>query len=122
MELQPDEIVLTGNWIVEGGSVIADDVCRRIETLVDSQLERLGTDSSGWDTLYRDPRDGRLWKHIYPQSHCMEAGRLNSKLSRRKGRLQSIALAPPNNSFNRSANSTAFIENLDGFEVVCAPG
>jgi hypothetical protein len=25
-----------------------------------------------------------------------------------------------NNSFNRSANSIAFIENLGGFEVVCA--
>jgi hypothetical protein len=28
----------------------------------------------------------------------------------------------PNNSLNRSANSAAFIENLNGFEVVSAPG
>ena len=68
MELQPDEIVLTGNWLVAGGSVIADDVCRCIEWLIESRLERLATDSSGWDTLYRDPRDGRLWEHTYPQS------------------------------------------------------
>jgi hypothetical protein len=73
MELQPDEIVLTGNWLVEGGRVVADDVCRRIEWLVESQLERLGTDS-GWDTLYRDPRDGRLWEHIYPQSYMHGGG------------------------------------------------
>jgi hypothetical protein len=74
MELQPDEIVLSGNWLVEGGRVVADDVCRRIEWLVKSQLERLGRDSSGWDTLYRDPRDGRLWEHIYPQSHMHGGG------------------------------------------------
>ena len=74
MELQSDEIVLTGNWLVEGGRVVADEVCRRIEWLVESQLERLGTDSSGWDTLYRDPRDGRLWEHTYPQSHMHGGG------------------------------------------------
>ena len=74
MELQPDEIVLTGNWLVEGERVVADDVCRRIEWLVESQLERLATDSSGWDTLYRDPRDGRLWEHIYPQSEMHGGG------------------------------------------------
>jgi hypothetical protein len=28
----------------------------------------------------------------------------------------------PNNSLNRSANSAAFIVNLDGFGVVSAPG
>ena len=27
-----------------------------------------------------------------------------------------------NKSFNRNANSAALIENLDGFQVVCAPG
>jgi hypothetical protein len=30
--------------------------------------------------------------------------------------------AQPNKSFDRSANSAAFIENLDDFKVVSAPG
>jgi hypothetical protein len=74
MELQPDEIVLTGNWLVEGGSVTADDVCRRIEWLIESRLEHLAADSSGWDTLYRDPRDGRLWEHTYSQGEMHGGG------------------------------------------------
>ena len=32
------------------------------------------------------------------------------------------SMTQPNNSFNRSANSVAFIVNLDDFEVECAPG
>jgi hypothetical protein len=74
MELQPDELMLSGKWLVEGGSVVADDVCRRIEWLVEAQLERLAADSSGWDTLYRDPRDGRLWERTYPQSEMHGGG------------------------------------------------
>jgi hypothetical protein len=41
---------------------------RRIHYLVTHRLVRLGTDASGWETLYRDPQDGRLWEHTYPQS------------------------------------------------------
>ena len=29
---------------------------------------KLGGDASGWDVLFRDPTDGRLWELIYPQS------------------------------------------------------
>ena len=74
MELGPQETELTGNWLVEGGSVVADDVCRRIEWLLQSRLERLAADSSGWETLYRDPRDGRLWEHTYPQGEMHGGG------------------------------------------------
>ncbi len=74
MELQPDEMVLSGRWLVEDGRVVADDVCRRIKWLMESWLERLATDSTGWDTLYRDPRDGRLWEHMYPQSEMHGGG------------------------------------------------
>ena len=73
-ELQPHETILTGNWLVDGTEVIGDAVDRRIEWLVDSQLERLATDSSGWETLYRDPRDGRLWERTYPHGEMHGGG------------------------------------------------
>ena len=73
-ELQPHETILTGNWLFEGTSVIGDDVCRRIEWLVDSHLEKLATDSSGWEALYRDPRDGRFWERTYPQGEMHGGG------------------------------------------------
>jgi hypothetical protein len=74
MELRPNEKVLTGSWIADGGVVRADDVCRRIEWLIESQLERLATDATGWDTLYRDPRDGRLWERTYRQGEMHGGG------------------------------------------------
>ena len=74
MELQPNETVLTGDWLTEGGRIVADDVCGRIEWLVESRLERLAADASGWDTLYRDPRDGRLWERTYPRSEMHGGG------------------------------------------------
>ena len=30
--------------------------------------------SAGWETLYRDPRDGRLWELTYPQSEMHGGG------------------------------------------------
>jgi len=54
-DLLPTEVNLSG----AGAS-------RRIHYLVTYRLERLGIDASGWETLYRDPQDGRLWEHTYP--------------------------------------------------------
>ena len=64
-DLRDDEVELRGGWTVGGANVRADAVCERIEWLLASRLERLATDASGWETLYRDPRDGRLWEHTY---------------------------------------------------------
>ena len=72
--LQPSESQLTGHWIENDGQVIGDDVCQRIEWLVDSQLKQLAVDSSGWDTLLCDPSDGRLWERTYRQSEMHGGG------------------------------------------------
>ena len=68
-ELAPDECDLCGDWLVQKDrSVIADATEQRIEWLTKQKLQRIAKDSSGWETLYRDPRDGRLWELTYPQS------------------------------------------------------
>lgn len=66
-DLQPDETEVRGEWLADGKQVVGDAACERIEWLVSSRLERLASNSSGWETLYRDPTDGRLWEHTYPQ-------------------------------------------------------
>ena len=70
MDLQPSETELVGAWTKEGDSVRADPVCERIEILTSRHLEMVATSSAagGWETLYRDPLDGRYWEKIYPQS------------------------------------------------------
>jgi len=74
-ELAPEEVDLRGNWVVQKDrSVVADATERRIEWLTTQKLERIANDSSGWETLYRDPRDGRLWELTDPQSGSQGGG------------------------------------------------
>ena len=68
-ELGPEEVDLRGDWLVQKDrAVIADETEQRIEWLTTQKLQRIANDQSGWETLYRDPRDGRLWELTYPRS------------------------------------------------------
>ena len=68
MKITPTKTELTGKWVSRDVRVVADETCQRINELITSHLKELGRDPSGWDALYRDPDDGRLWELTYPQS------------------------------------------------------
>lgn len=68
MKLLPTETRLTGRWLLKDGSVVGDEVAARIEELIRTHLRELGRDASGWDVLFVDLDDGRLWELIYPES------------------------------------------------------
>ncbi|MFN4276540.1 MAG: Imm27 family immunity protein [Ferrovibrio sp.] len=70
MTLQSNEFDLRGSW--DSGQ--PDVICRRIERLISGHLEKIGADASGWDTLFRDPNDKRLWELTYPESHLHGGG------------------------------------------------
>jgi hypothetical protein len=74
MKLLPTETLLTGAWALHGDRVIADATCERINQLARSHLKLLGRDWSGWETLYLDPDDGRLWEQTYPQGEMHGGG------------------------------------------------
>ncbi|MHB1954480.1 MAG: Imm27 family immunity protein [Sulfobacillus sp.] len=74
MNINPSETVLTGQWLIQGGRPVADDVCKRIIALTTSHLREIGRDASGWNTLYRDPNDGRYWELSYPQGELHGGG------------------------------------------------
>ena len=74
IELRMDEVLLAGKWVEVGDKVVADDVCVRIQSLVASGLTCLGADASGWEQLFRDSRDGRLWELTYPQGELHGGG------------------------------------------------
>jgi hypothetical protein len=65
-DLEPTESQLTGQWLEGQGGSNGDAVEQRIRWLTAKRLVALGTASGGWDWLFRDPRDGRLWELTFP--------------------------------------------------------
>jgi len=74
MNINPDETLLRGSWNLVGGKVVADAMAQRIEDLIRRSLRKIGSDDSGWDTLYVDPDDGRLWELLYLESESYGGG------------------------------------------------
>ncbi|MEO7862490.1 MAG: Imm27 family immunity protein [Nitrospirales bacterium] len=72
--LKPTETSVVGHWGVADGQLVGDQNCRRIEELVAEHLVQLARSPDGWSSLYRDPLDGRLWEHSYPQSELHGGG------------------------------------------------
>lgn len=64
-ELGPHEVLLHGS-LGDGITGAPDEVETRIRWLVAHCLQALGRTAEGWDWLFRDPRDGRLWEQTYP--------------------------------------------------------
>jgi hypothetical protein len=74
MRIDPSETLLVATWVLYDGRVVNDDVANRISSLTESHLIKVEQDASGWDSLYRDPIDGRLWELVYPESHMHGGG------------------------------------------------
>lgn len=74
LDLLKEETELRGSWITRDGGIVADEICRRIDLLLANRLEKIRTDSSGWNLLLRDPLDGRYWERTYPQSEMHGGG------------------------------------------------
>jgi hypothetical protein len=76
LKLQADERLLTGRWIVQDGKVRADATCERIAWLLSRHLQKVADSAQwgAWETLYRDPDDGRYWERTYPQGEMHGGG------------------------------------------------
>jgi hypothetical protein len=73
--IKPDEYEIVGGWIKSGDRIVGDKACERVHRFTeDGYLAKLGTDSSGWETLFRDPNDGRYWERTYPHSEMHGGG------------------------------------------------
>ncbi len=72
MKIDHKEKDLIGKWEVVNQRVIADDVCKRINILIRNYLQKIA--GGGWETLFKDPKDGRFWELTYPQGHMHGGG------------------------------------------------
>lgn len=73
-EINSDENKISGSWIETEEGVSKDETCNRIEYLTKHYLEKLAIDETGWEILYRDPIDDRLWVKSFPQSEMHGGG------------------------------------------------
>lgn len=78
MKLKPNETIVTGNWIEQDGKVIGDENENRIQWLIDNHLQQVAFSpvSGAWETLFKDPDDGRYWERTYPHSGMHGGGPL----------------------------------------------
>jgi hypothetical protein len=72
--LQPNEQRLEGQWIKSGGNVVEDATAQRIQELVMSGLTKLADSESGWESLYLDKSDSRMWELTYPRQEWHGGG------------------------------------------------
>jgi hypothetical protein len=64
-DLAPDEMLLQGALSGEiTGTPDAGE--SRIRWLVAHRLHAVASSPDGWEWLFRDPRDGRLWEQSFP--------------------------------------------------------
>src|SRR4029453_14471605 len=75
-KLSPTEHDLIGNWVVAEGGVGTDHTAKRMEWLTTHVLEKAGDSPQygAWETLFRDPVDGRSWERTYPKSEMHGGG------------------------------------------------
>lgn len=74
MTIRPDEKVICGGWQVVEGRLVPDAVLMRIQEFVQNHLRKIADTSGGWETLFRNPLDGRLWERFYPRSEMHGGG------------------------------------------------
>jgi len=74
MRIRPEEAELAGSSQLVNGTVESDAVTKRIHDLTRGYLTKIAESESGWETLYRDPADLRLWELTYPQSRMHGGG------------------------------------------------
>ncbi|MGA9462578.1 MAG: Imm27 family immunity protein [Terracidiphilus sp.] len=74
MAIEPNETLISGDWLSVDGRMVPDDSQLRIRRLVETELEKIGSANDGWEILFRDRSDGRLWELFYPHSEMQGGG------------------------------------------------
>jgi len=74
MSIDREEREIIGSWAMLNGRMTEDETCRRVRSLVETELQQVATTSDGWEKLYRDTKDGRYWEWFYPRSEMHGGG------------------------------------------------
>ena len=70
--LLPTETILIGEWISKDGAILENEVCKRIQWLIDNSFTEVAV--LNWEAIYKDRGDSRYWLLTYPQSEMHGGG------------------------------------------------
>ena len=59
---------------MHGSKIVKNDACKRIDFLIKNHLKKIGTDKTGWNTLYLNLEDGRYWELTYLENQLHGGG------------------------------------------------
>jgi immunity protein 27 of polymorphic toxin system len=74
MSIRADENEIVGSWKMIDGRMVEDEASKRIRALAKDELKPIAVSSDGWERLYEDPRDHRLWELTYPSGEMQGGG------------------------------------------------
>lgn len=72
--LLPNETNLVGSSTFKNGKVEADENTKRIRYLIKNVLHKVASLDDGWEQLYLDLYDKRLWELSYPSGEMQGGG------------------------------------------------
>jgi hypothetical protein len=73
-DLAPEEHLLTGAMVGEGSTMSGDSAEMRVRWLVAHRLQAVARSADGWDWLFVDPGDARLWELTFPHGSLHGSG------------------------------------------------
>jgi hypothetical protein len=74
IQLRPEETELVERWERRDGRFVAGATGERIHQLTTEYLTFVRADASGWERLFRDPKDGRYWELTFPHGEMHGGG------------------------------------------------
>ena len=75
MEIKTSETVIDSDWTILSNNISIQDakiVNERIHWLIHNYLVKIF--DTGWEKLFQDPKDNRLWELIYPKGEMHGGG------------------------------------------------
>jgi hypothetical protein len=69
-----DEVLISGGWKRVGSRMVADPKLQRIHEMIATKLEKIADAGGGWETLFKDRSNGRLWERFYPHGEMHGGG------------------------------------------------
>lgn len=73
-QILENETEIIGQYLLVNNELVVNENVERVYNLINNNLKFLSVDESGWDALYIDESDLRLWERIYLESHLHGGG------------------------------------------------